>query len=46
MEVELLDGNDKLRAFGVTNLEVSMKNIKSKKMTSIMAAKLNSGSTL
>jgi hypothetical protein len=44
--VELLDGKDKLSALGVTNLEVSMKNINNKKMTSIIAAKLNSGSTL
>ena len=44
--VALLEGNDRLSALGVTNLEVSMKNINNKKITSIIAAKLNSGSTL
>ena len=44
--IALLDGRERLSALGVTNLEVSMKNISSRKITSIMAARLNSGSTL
>jgi hypothetical protein len=43
--VELLEGSERFSAFGVTNLEVSMKNMSNRKITSIMAAKLNSGST-
>jgi hypothetical protein len=45
MVVLVLEGSERLSAFGVTNLDVSMKNISSRKITSIIAARLNSGST-
>lgn len=39
-------GNFKLSEFGATNPEVNMKNIKSKKIMSVMDAELNSVVTL